>query len=398
MGELFNMAKRIFSVLLIAILCLSFIPNYNKASAATLPGDVAPLWALDVTRTSATLYWATATDVTSYVLKRDNTIIYSGDQNHFTDTGLVENHTYTYTVYAKNDYGTGNPDTYSLTTLKTPTTGLTVTDATSNSIKLHIDTSDYPYADELTIYQDGKSIYYSTTFPIVFDYTVDNLEPGMTYNFEVYGNDPYTHFNFNYKATGTTDNTETAAQIQQYDEESTFFDQTSVSEVENTEEVLNFDTVQEFEDTMDQMEIDTLAEQEAQLDEPEIIDDGTVTDGTATFTTTATTYSGLRTIKWMPNSWNPLKRQILPIWMWIDFKFSYSGSGSTKKFVSITSVKSNSSGFPTTWHQTLQSSNLYDSNRGVNISIKGYHQLGFTIGGQTIGGRIHDSYTKKYHW
>jgi hypothetical protein len=380
------------------MLCIPFMPNLNKVSAASLPGSASPLWAMGTTKTSTTLYWDTATDATSYVLKRDGTVIYTGSATQFTDTGLVENRTYTYSVSGKNSYGNGIEDIYKVTTLKTPTKGLTVTGTTNNSIKLRIDTSDYYNADELTLYQNGVQIYHSTNFPVVFDYTVNNLEPGLTYEFKIHGSDPTIYqLSFDYYVSGTTDNTQTAAEIQEYDEESTYFDRTNLSAVPVGTPVLNFDTVEEFEAAINQMEIDTLAEQQAQLNEPAIIDEGTVNQS-GTITTFATTYNGVKSIKWIPTSWNPLRQTILPFWMYIDFSFTYTGSGTSKKFSTIKSVKSYSTGFPTSWHQTQSVTNLYDSDKGVSITVVGYHLLGVAIAGQTIGARFSDSFTKKYHW
>lgn len=85
------------------------------------------------------------------------------------------------------------------------TTGISVIEATTNSIKLHIDLSDYPYSENIQLVQDNVTIYSSTYTPVVFDYTVNDLSPGVTYNFKVYGDDISIYNNsFSYSTTGTT--------------------------------------------------------------------------------------------------------------------------------------------------------------------------------------------------
>ncbi|MCY8275471.1 hypothetical protein, partial [Bacillus inaquosorum] len=75
-----------------------------------------------------------------------------------------------------------------------------------------------------------------------------------------------------------------------------------------------------------------------------------------------------------------------------------TGSGKSKKFKKITSIKSDSSSFPSSWHQSMSNSTFYDKNRGVKIHIKGSFLLGVNIGGQSVGAKFPDSYTKKYHF
>ncbi|ASS72392.1 hypothetical protein [Bacillus atrophaeus] len=102
-------------------------------------------------------------------------------------------------------------------------------------------------------------------------------------------------------------------------------------------------------------------------------------------------WSNAESLRWAYSVW-------LPHDMWIDFKYTYTGSGKSKKFKKVTTIKSDSSSFPSSWHQSMSNSSFYDKNRGVKIHIKGSFLLGVNIGGQSVGAKFPDSYTKKYHF
>ncbi|MEK4091747.1 hypothetical protein [Viridibacillus sp. FSL H8-0110] len=114
----------------------------------------------------------------------------------------------------------------------------------------------------------------------------------------------------------------------------------------------------------------------------------------------ATTKNGASTIKWMVGSWNPIKNQIMPNEMVIDFTYTYTGSGSSRKFAKIKQIVSNSSGIAfSTWvESTKPIHNFYDSKKGVEIKIQGYFLVGVNIKGQAIGTKFNDSFTQKYHF
>lgn len=112
----------------------------------------------------------------------------------------------------------------------------------------------------------------------------------------------------------------------------------------------------------------------------------------------ASTKNGSARITFIPWTVNPVHLVLLPLHMWIDFTYTYTGSGSTKKFSKIKVIKSNSNGVPSSWHQTTGISNLYDSKKGVEIKIQGYHLLGVKVGEQDIGYKFTGTYTKKWHF
>jgi hypothetical protein len=187
--------------------------NYYRFSYTTTsttknaaPSSVSYFYNFDTTSNSTRLYWGGANYATSYVIKRDGKVVYTGSDTSFLDKGLVASHAYNYSIYAKNDYVNGDTSLLSVTTAKEPTVGLNVKETTENSITLHIDLSDYPNSEDLKLYQDNVLIYSAYYTPIVFDYTVNNLSPGVTYNFMLDGKDSpnMNNYRFSYTATGTT--------------------------------------------------------------------------------------------------------------------------------------------------------------------------------------------------
>lgn len=177
--------------------------------------------------------------------------------------------------------------------------------------------------------------------------------------------------------------------------------------------IVEFDSVEEFEKALKgegKTDMAVLMKQAilASGELPEIIDEYNAQDIDEVTTPSTIMYSaskastakknGSARIKIYPGSWNPIKNQFLPMTMWIDFSYQYTGSGKSRKFTKITKVTSNSVGFPSSWHQTTKATNFYDSNKGVSIKIQGYHLLGVAIGGQAVGYKIAETYTKKYHF
>jgi len=161
--------------------------------------------------------------------------------------------------------------------------------------------------------------------------------------------------------------------------------------------VINFDSVEDFKKAVKEME--TL---KAEENTNEINIDSTDTSSSdlnkIMMTAAATTKSGSATIKWYEISWNPINFKY-DTQMYIDFDYKYTGSGSKKKFSKVTDIQSGNGGFPMNWNQSTKGTyNFYDSNRGVKISITGYYLLGVNVGGQTVGTKFHDSFTKSYHF
>jgi hypothetical protein len=64
----------------------------------------------------ATLAWTAIPNASTYVLTRNSSTVYSGSALSYTDLNLVENTSYTYSVYAKNTYGESMPDSVNFTT------------------------------------------------------------------------------------------------------------------------------------------------------------------------------------------------------------------------------------------------------------------------------------------
>lgn len=207
---------------------------------------------------------------------------------------------------------------------------------------------------------------------------------------------------FNTKASAEENSTNNVQE-----ELSEFAEQTNSLEIVNIEEVptdapiISFDSVEDFQQAVNEMERDALIEET--FAEEEIFAETTVFEKPAPsvrlLATATAVKNGSARITWNPMSWNPLHQLILPTSMWIDFSYTYTGTGSTRKFTKITSIVASSNGTPSTWHKTTAPiSSFYDLNKGVSITIQGYHLLGVSIGGQPIGARFADTFTKKYHF
>lgn len=175
-------------------------------------------------------------------------------------------------------------------------------------------------------------------------------------------------------------------------EESKGIERIDVSELPEGTVFINFDTVEEFEKALEEWQEMRQAEEAIELAK---IPDGSTygpipgNGGGDEITTMATASSR---IKW--STFDALKFW-LPTYMVIDFSYTYSGSGNTKKYTNLTSVSSWSDGIPTNWVQTSKPTwNFYDLHRTVSITIQGYHLFGIAIGGFPIGYKIPDKFTK----
>lgn len=82
------------------------------------------------TANSVQLSWSPSANASSYQLQRNGNVVYQGTATTFTDTGLLQNTTYAYTLTAVNAQGQSSPVNLSVTT---KTIAQTVTKVTANS-------------------------------------------------------------------------------------------------------------------------------------------------------------------------------------------------------------------------------------------------------------------------
>ncbi|MBY8914932.1 hypothetical protein KY305_19645 [Bacillus sp. YC2] len=163
--------------------------------------------------------------------------------------------------------------------------------------------------------------------------------------------------------------------------------------------VVKFDSVADFEEAVKAVQENR---KEAVKNEDNVVEESVVSKSEpgifvmAAAKKAVATKNGSSQIKWHEMTWNPLNFKY-DTDLWIQFTYSYTGSGSKKKFAKIKSVHSGNGGFPMNWNQTTSVTNIYDSNRSVSIKIQGYFLVGVNIGGQTVGTKFTDSFTKKYH-
>ncbi|MEH7141596.1 hypothetical protein [Priestia megaterium] len=174
------------------------------------------------------------------------------------------------------------------------------------------------------------------------------------------------------------------------------------SELPEGTPTVNFDSVEEFKQAVEEYE---KAQMENNNDEinsemtENLSEENNLEQPKFVTMAASTTKNGLSTIKWMTaERVSYLYKVYYPTFMWIDFSYTYTGSGSTKKFTKIKSVSSQSDNIPSSWHQTDKATNFYDKNKGVSIKITGYYLLGVSIAGYNVGAHFSDSWTKKYHF
>jgi GH25 family lysozyme M1 (1,4-beta-N-acetylmuramidase) len=98
---------------------------------------------------SVQLSWNPSTNASSYQLKRNGNVVYQGTATTYTDTGLSENTTYSYTLTAVNDQGQSSPVSLSV---NTQTTAQTVTNVMADSSQYN----SGKYAKLITTVKDGS--------------------------------------------------------------------------------------------------------------------------------------------------------------------------------------------------------------------------------------------------
>lgn len=178
-------------------------------------------------------------------------------------------------------------------------------------------------------------------------------------------------------------------EVEEIANESESLDLIDVDELPEGTPFVKFDTIEEFEQALKELD----AENEANQDEGLKVIEAPQMD----LITPYSTKTAADVLKVMVKlSWNPLKSMTQPTSVTVNLGYKYTGSGTSKKFSSITKLTSYSLGFPTDWIQTSRSTSFYDSNKGVNVTINGYNLLGVEIAGQGVGAKVSDTLTFKY--
>ena len=178
-------------------------PEYVAQIWSTTPDTQAPtaptnLTAANITNTTADLAWTASTDdvaVTSYAIYKDGSYFATSTSNSYTATGLTQNTTYNFTVYAKDAAGNtstvSNTATFTTTNIidnQAPTaiTDLSASNTTSTSTNLTWTAStDNVGVSAYDVYKDGVFLASSNTN----NYSVTGLTESTTYNFTVYAKD-----------------------------------------------------------------------------------------------------------------------------------------------------------------------------------------------------------------
>lgn len=155
--------------------------------------------------------------------------------------------------------------------------------------------------------------------------------------------------------------------------------------------VVSFDSVEEFEKALAEVEENKKfsgAEEVIEIND-ELIENIPFENSLMT------TKNGSAEIKWHEQTCNPLNFKY-DTKLWIHFNYKYTGSGSNKKYESVSNIKSGNGGYPMPWTQTTSSYNIINNKKAISITIQGYFTLGLKIGQYDAGFRFTDSFTKKY--
>jgi len=178
-------------------------PEYVAQIWSTTPDTQAPtaptnLLASNITNTTTDLNWTASTDdvgVTSYEIFKDGVFLASSATNAFNVTGLTQNTTYNFTVFAKDAFG--NTSTVS-NTANVTTTNIIDTQAPSAIIDLLASgTTDTSTNLTWTASTDnigvtGYDVYKNAVFlasSATNSYNVTGLTASTAYNFTVYAKD-----------------------------------------------------------------------------------------------------------------------------------------------------------------------------------------------------------------
>jgi len=162
-----------------------------------------------------------------------------------------------------------------------------------------------------------------------------------------------------------------------------------VDELPNGTPFIYFDTVEDFENAIKELD-----EENKNIQVEINKENSLLNQSISTMAATKSTTDRLKVL--LDKSINPLKNATQPVNVTVDLKYSYTGSGSTKQFSTITDIKSFSLGVPTDWVQTDYNKSYYNSKKSVKIELLGYNVLGVVIKGQPIGAKISDEIIFSY--
>jgi len=132
------------------------------------------------------LGWRSVTSATYSVLERNQVVIYDGSGTDYVDQGLDPGTEYDYAVSAKNETGYGARS--ELKNLITLPGQVTVTGATYGENSITIQWQSIKGAESYQIGVVGSNVatVSSATYGKIMEYTIDGLNPGMKYEFQVY--------------------------------------------------------------------------------------------------------------------------------------------------------------------------------------------------------------------
>ena len=171
---------------LLLLFCIILYSCSKKDVSIPIPNTPTNLQAPTKTSTSITLRWDVSAAATGYRLYRANIIIYEGNAQNYTDTGLNASTIYNYSISAFNL--TGESAKSAIVSLKTndppivipsSPTGLSSVLITSNSIGLKW--NSVSAATSYKLYKANVKIYEGTAI----EYTDNGLNASTSYDYKI---------------------------------------------------------------------------------------------------------------------------------------------------------------------------------------------------------------------
>jgi len=182
-------------------------PASNTASATTFPNPPAAptgLTATGVLKTEIDLSWTASTGATSYTLSRIGYgVIYTGSLTSYSNTGLIVNTSYSYTVTASNAGGTsGVSNTATATTLPDAPAAPTLSATAASQTQINLSWNAVSGATSYTISRIGYGFIYTGSATSFSD---TGLTVNTSYSYTMYASNAGGNSVWSNTASATTD-------------------------------------------------------------------------------------------------------------------------------------------------------------------------------------------------
>jgi alpha-tubulin suppressor-like RCC1 family protein/fibronectin type 3 domain-containing protein len=158
--------------------------NYSAESSLVISNidkiPLKPSLTLSANETSVVASWTNINNATEYELKRDGVTIYTGSDLQYTDTNLYPNTSYTYSIVAKNSYGSSEADVKTVKTLL-PIPAKPNLNATPTYNSVSLSWEPVQYAESYIVKRGSTKIYEGSNL----SYEDTGLSPETKYYYSI---------------------------------------------------------------------------------------------------------------------------------------------------------------------------------------------------------------------